>query len=156
MAAGPAEPNRVCFAPAVRCSQPGGLPTDQPAQEGAVPKPGGNPSWCCAALHTCCAAAATPSAAVGLVWRWRSAAAAAARSRRLPQANPLPCCTHCAPISQELDLSDNLLQEVPAWLPRACPRLRVLDVGFCGEEQGSYEDPAPLTLTPAVRELVTR
>lgn len=78
------------------------------------------------------------------------------RRRHRPLANRLPCGLHCAPLTQQLDLSDNFLVEVPAWLPRACPRLRVLDVGFCGEEQGSYEDPAPLTLTPAVRELVTR
>lgn len=57
---------------------------------------------------------------------------------------------------QELDLSGNYLRECPAWLPAACPRLRVLNLGFCGDEQGTYEDPHPFTLTPAVRELATR
>lgn len=60
------------------------------------------------------------------------------------------------PCSQVLCLRDNYLTECPAWLPAACPRLRCLDLGFNGQERGSYEDPHPLTLTPAVLQLTTR
>lgn len=76
---------------------------------------------------------------------------------------PQPCTHDCPrrllpPFAspQRLDLSQNYLLECPAWLPAACPLLRHLGLAFNGSQQGNYEDPRPMILTDAVRQLATR